>query len=52
VEALISDDTYNAVTPTVLMLEDVKLSGKDYPDITRLIIHHGASGETGGKDTG
>ncbi|MDP8214853.1 MAG: hypothetical protein RAO92_03065 [Candidatus Euphemobacter frigidus] len=42
VEALISDDTYNAVTPTVLMLEDVKLSGKDYPDITRLIIHHGA----------
>ena len=42
VEAVISDDTHNAFNPTILMLEDVKLNGKDYPDITRLIIHHGA----------
>jgi predicted nucleotidyltransferase len=42
VEAVISDDTHNAFNPTILMLEKVKLNGKEYPGITRLIIHHGA----------
>ncbi len=42
VEAVICDDTHNAFNPTILILEGVKLGGKDYPGITRLIIHHGA----------
>jgi len=42
VTARISDDTHNAVNPTVLGVEEVKLDGKDYPPITRLIIHQGA----------
>ncbi len=42
VEATVADDTYNAVNPTILMLEDVKVSGKAEPGISRLIIHHGA----------
>jgi len=39
------DDTHNAFNPTVLIAGDVKLDGKDYPDITRLILYHG--GERG-----
>ena len=42
VEARISDHTHNPFNPTILMLEDVKLKGRDYPPISRLIIHHGA----------
>ena len=42
VSGRVSDDTHNAFNPTVLGLEEVKLAGKDYPPITRLIIHHGA----------
>lgn len=42
VTACISDDTHNSFSPSVLMLEDVKLGDKDYPPITRLIIYHGA----------
>ncbi|MDP8248770.1 MAG: hypothetical protein P9M00_11570 [Candidatus Tritonobacter lacicola] len=42
VEARICDHTHNPFNPTILMLEDVKLDGKECPDITRLIIHHGA----------
>lgn len=41
----IIDDTHNAFNPTVLILDDVKLNGDDYPDITRLILYHG--GERG-----
>ena len=42
VSGRVSDDTHNAFNPTVLGLEEVKLAGKDYPPITRLIIYHGA----------
>ncbi|MFH1037960.1 MAG: hypothetical protein V1789_04720 [PVC group bacterium] len=42
VEATVADDTFNAVNPTILMLEDVKVAGKADPEINRLIIHHGA----------
>lgn len=45
VEARISDDTHNAFNPSILMVEDVKKEGKDYPEIKRLILYHG--GERG-----
>lgn len=45
VEARISDHTHNAFNPSILMLEEVKLEGKEYPGISRLILYHG--GERG-----
>lgn len=44
-EATISDDTHGAFNPSLLRLEKVALNGKDYPDLTRLILYHG--GERG-----
>lgn len=45
VEGRISDHTHNAFNPSILMLEEVKLNGREYPDISRLILYHG--GERG-----
>ena len=42
VEARIRDHTHNPFNPSIMAIEDIRLNGKDYPDITRLIIHHGA----------
>jgi hypothetical protein len=41
----IVDDTHNAFNPTCLLIDEVKLDGRDYPEITRLILYHG--GERG-----
>lgn len=45
ITGLIVDDTHNAFNPTVLLVDDVRLKGKEYSDITRLILYHG--GERG-----
>ncbi|MDP8215443.1 MAG: hypothetical protein RAO92_08365 [Candidatus Euphemobacter frigidus] len=45
ITARITDDTHNAFNPTILMVEDVRLNGREYPDLTRLILYHG--GERG-----
>lgn len=41
----IIDDTHNAFNPTYLLIDEVERDGKEYPDITRLILYHG--GERG-----
>lgn len=45
ITARIADDTHNAFNPTYLLIEGVKLDGRDCPEITRLILYHG--GERG-----
>ncbi len=45
ITARIVDDTHNAFNPTYLIVDNVKLDGKDFSGITRLILYHG--GERG-----
>ena len=45
VEGRIADHTHNAFNPSVLILEEAKLNGKEHPPITRFILYHG--GERG-----